>query len=67
MATHSLENPHRQRSLAGCSPWGAKIKHSTQHRHAFNFGSCGLGTMAETTEGEITPRFWLQLCKGAET
>ena len=26
MATHSscLENPHGQRSLAGCSPWGRK-------------------------------------------
>ena len=53
MATHSLENPHRQRSLTGCSPWSAKTKYSTQHRHAFNFGSCGLGTMAEMTEGEL--------------
>ena len=33
-----LENPHGQRSLAGCSPWGCKeldmteaTKHSTQH------------------------------------
>ena len=35
MATHSsqysgLENPHRQRSLVGCSPWGQKESDMTE-------------------------------------
>ena len=33
MATHSsicLENPHGQRSLAGCSPWGRKELDTTE-------------------------------------
>ena len=24
LATHSMKNPHGQRSLVGCSPWGRK-------------------------------------------
>ena len=32
MATHScLENPHGQRSLAGCSPWGRKESDTAEH------------------------------------
>ena len=29
-----LENPHRQRSLAGCSPWGCKESDVTEHLSA---------------------------------
>ena len=28
-----LENPNRQRSLAGCSPWGCKDLDMTEHAH----------------------------------
>ena len=27
-----LENPHGQRSLAGCSPWGSKELDTTEHK-----------------------------------
>ena len=37
MATHSrilaLENPHGQRSLAGCSPWGHRVGHDWATKH----------------------------------
>ena len=29
-----LENPHGQRSLAGCSPWGCKESDTTEHLSA---------------------------------
>ena len=28
-----LENPHGQRSLTGCSPWGHKESDTTEHTH----------------------------------
>ena len=47
MATHSsiscLKNPHGQRGLAGCSPWGRKeceVTEVTQHTHMHGEGSC---------------------------
>ena len=29
-----LENPHRQRSLVGCSPWGLTVRHSWATKHS---------------------------------
>ena len=40
-----LENPHRQKSLAGCSPWGRKESDMTEwlsiawHRHSTDFNN----------------------------
>ena len=49
--------------------WWAAV-HGVQRRSTAQtclFGSCGLGTMAETTEGESTPRVGSSSGKGAET
>ena len=39
-----LENPHGQRSLAGCSPWGCNESDTTEHRSTvcsyFSFAVC---------------------------
>ena len=29
-----LENPHGQRSLAGCSPWGCRVGHNWMTKHS---------------------------------
>ena len=29
-----LENPHGQRSLAGCSPWGRRVRHDRATKHS---------------------------------
>ena len=43
MATHSsilfLENPHGQRSLVGCSPWGCKELYMTEGQTFTDFFS----------------------------
>ena len=47
-----LENPHGQRSLAGCRPWGSRVRHNSAIKHSTAI--CSIEWLKSTRDVKVT-------------